>query len=124
MAGQGRIGCRVPVHDDMTHHCFYIDDGKLGPMEMSFVAEAKDVVAVGIKANRKILVRCQMGLNRSGLVVALALVDLGFSAQLAINWIRRKRNPDALCNPWFVEYIHNYYAHVGKPSQEEGTGGS
>lgn len=121
MAGRGMSGQRVMGSLMDNHHSFYISDAKLGPLEMSFVSEAKDLVAQGIVDDMKILVRCQMGLNRSGLVVALTLLDQGFTPAMALSLIRAKRSPDALSNPWFVEYIHSYAAHLGMPSQEEGT---
>lgn len=119
MAGRGSGPTRV--FGNLSHEVFYIEDNKLGPVEMSFVSEAKDLATQAIHSGLKVLVRCQMGLNRSGLVVALTLVNLGFPAQGAIELIRGRRSRNALHNPWFVEYIHNYAAHVGMPSQEEGT---
>ena len=52
-----------------------------------------------------VLVRCWMGLNRSGLVVALVLMRLGYSAADAIDLIRTQRSRFALCNPLFVQYL-------------------
>jgi len=54
----------------------------------------------------RILTTCQQGRNRSGLVNALALVELGFRPTDAIAAIRLARGPNALCNPWFVQLVH------------------
>ena len=52
-----------------------------------------------------VLVHCQAGLNRSGLVTALALVQQGMKAIDAIRLIREKRSPMALCNPYFTKWL-------------------
>jgi protein-tyrosine phosphatase len=44
-------------------------------------------------------------LNRSGLVVALALAQQGMTADEILSLVREKRSPWALCNRSFVEYI-------------------
>jgi hypothetical protein len=57
------------------------------------------------KQGRKVLARCQAGWNRSGLVIGLILLKEGYSADEAIELIRSKRSPYALCNPDFVRYL-------------------
>jgi hypothetical protein len=52
-----------------------------------------------------VLVRCQAGLNRSGLVTALVLMLDGHSAAGAIRLIRARRAPAALCNNHFVQWL-------------------
>jgi protein-tyrosine phosphatase len=64
-------------------------------------------VVDALKENKKVLVRCQAGYNRSGLVVALVLLRLGYTADDAIALIREKRSEHALCNELFVEYIQD-----------------
>jgi protein-tyrosine phosphatase len=54
---------------------------------------------------KKSLSRCQAGLNRSSLVVALVLIKEGFSADEAIELIRTKRSAHALFNKSFVDFI-------------------
>jgi len=54
---------------------------------------------------KKVATRCQMGWNRSSLIVALVLLEEGYKAQEAINLIREKRSPAALCNPEFVRFL-------------------
>lgn len=54
----------------------------------------------------QVLVHCQAGLNRSSLVVAVALMQEGMSAVDAINLLRTKRSPACLCNKGFEEYLH------------------
>lgn len=49
-----------------------------------------------------------MGWNRSGLVTAIALMELGLSARGTIFNIRRARGPKALSNRYFVAIIKQY----------------
>ncbi|MFK0050056.1 hypothetical protein ACIQU4_39300 [Streptomyces sp. NPDC090741] len=51
------------------------------------------------------LVRCNAGYNRSGPVVAQALIELGQPAMTAIQLSREGRSPWALNNQMFVEYL-------------------
>jgi len=51
------------------------------------------------------LVACQAGLNRSGLVSALALIKMGRTARDAIALLREKRSPFVLCNPSFERWL-------------------
>jgi hypothetical protein len=57
------------------------------------------------QSGKRVLIRCQAGLNRSGLVTALVLIREGFSPEEAISMIREKRSPDALFNRQFVEFL-------------------
>lgn len=52
-----------------------------------------------------VLIRCQAGLNRSGLVTALVLILAGYAPAQAITLIRNKRSPLALFNNHFVKWL-------------------
>lgn len=54
-----------------------------------------------------VLVHCQAGLNRSSLVMARALMLEGWTADMAISWIREKRSPACLCNPAFEAWLRS-----------------
>jgi protein tyrosine phosphatase len=54
---------------------------------------------------KKVLIRCQAGWNRSGLITALVLIREGYTAAEAIHLIRQQRSSWALCNPDFVEFL-------------------
>lgn len=56
------------------------------------------------------LVHCQLGINRSALVVARALMLRGYSADAAIALIRTKRSSVCLCNPHFESWLRNFDA--------------
>lgn len=70
------------------------------------VAVAK-VVAKHLRRGHSVLVVCNSGLNRSGLVCALAMVMLydGHHREAVIQRIRRVRDQEALSNQWFVSAI-------------------
>ncbi len=57
------------------------------------------------KKGKRVLVRCQAGLNRSGLVMALMLIKDGLSPREAIDLIRSRRSPYALCNLDFEDWL-------------------
>lgn len=86
-----------------------IDDDKLS------LAEAKTVVGAARRVNelrkkgRRVLVTCNMGVNRSSLVAALALVLSGVSADDAVARLREKRKPPSgmtpLSNKHFVRAL-------------------
>ena len=52
-------------------------------------------------SGKRVLVRCQMGWNRSGLITALVLMRGGHTAEDAITLLREKRGDGVLCNPDF-----------------------
>lgn len=52
-----------------------------------------------------VLIRCQAGMNRSGLVTALVLVMAGLTPGQAITLIRLRRSPGALFNQYFVDWL-------------------
>ena len=56
-------------------------------------------------AGARVLVRCQAGVNRSGLVTALILMLAGYEAREAISLIRAQRSPMALCNEDFERWL-------------------
>lgn len=52
-----------------------------------------------------VLVNCQAGLNRSGLVMARVLMLQGRGADEAIELIRTQRSEACLCNPAFEQWL-------------------
>lgn len=59
-----------------------------------------------------VLVHCQAGLNRSGLITVLALMLDGMDADTAIKWLREQRSPAVLCNPVFEQFLRDL-CHCG-----------
>ena len=80
------------------------DAGVDGALAERLDAVARDVATV-VEDGRRVLVRCSGGLNRSGLVVALALGHLGHEPDAAMALVRDARGPWALTNPGFVSHL-------------------
>ena len=57
------------------------------------------------QAGKKVLIRCQAGLNRSGLTAALVLIEAGYTPDEAITLLRTKRSSYVLCNAEFEAFI-------------------
>ena len=60
-----------------------------------------------LKQRGPVLIHCQAGLNRSGLVAGKVLMMEGYSADEAIKVLREKRSPAVLCNPAFEENLRS-----------------
>ncbi len=62
-----------------------------------------------------VLVHCQAGLNRSGVVTALALMLNGdvATADKAIALLRARRGEAVLCNPLFVTWLRSQDGLLG-----------
>lgn len=85
-----------------------LDDTKEVPMPVEQVREVLDVsraVHVARVLDRRVLVACAMGLNRSGLVTALALRRAGYDPKSAVEKVRAARGPDALSNARFERMV-------------------
>lgn len=91
-------------------------------------------VAQQVKLGKKVLVTCMAGLNRSGMVTAMALHLLtGWSGELCVERVQERR-PMALCNDTFAQWlIDNLKAsddpqlpslHGNEPVQGNGEEGS
>lgn len=90
----------------VEHLCVEVPDGALTSEEIEGVCAAAKLAAESVRDGRRVLVRCHSGYNRSGLVVAQALIDQGYSAADAIFLIRYRRSKWALNNPLFVDYLN------------------
>jgi len=87
-----------------------IDDAKPTNLEIRKILQAGHEAALHIRAGRRTLVTCHAGLNRSGIVTALALMGNGIHCDRAIEMVRAARGPDALFNSHFVKLLK----HLGK----------
>ena len=73
--------------------------------DMSRVVEAARWAYQRWSSGQQVLIRCQAGLNRSGLLTALVLMLAGWEAEEAIRLIRAKRSTVALFNDDFVDWL-------------------
>src|SRR6266540_1999754 len=74
------------------------------------VRELAVFIASLVTSGRRVLVHCTEGLNRSGVVAARALMEMGLTASDAIDLVRRQRGPSvdglpALGNDAFVDWL-------------------
>lgn len=89
----------------IPHRLALVPDGPLDAGQLAAVQEEARAVTEAVRAGRRVLVRCQSGYNRSGLVVVQALVELGLDTAGAVRLVRERRSPWALHNGLFVEYL-------------------
>lgn len=88
-----------------------LNDAEPTGLEVETALAAASDVAKYVGNGEKTLVTCAAGLNRSALVVALALLRLrpNLTPDEIIERIRRRRAPMALNNPYFVELIRDMH---------------
>jgi hypothetical protein len=91
--------------DGVEHVVARLADAVLDPPNITRVHELGSLISSAVQDGRRVLVRCSGGLNRSGVVVAEALVQLGHSPAESLVLVRAARGPWALTNPGFVAYI-------------------
>ncbi|MBL3666645.1 dual specificity protein phosphatase family protein [Streptomyces sp. M2CJ-2] len=99
---------RLPGHGPgpgVEHHVWPIPDGPLDGTQLLGVMRLAEAACEALDDGRKVLVRCYHGYNRSGLVVAHALMRRGSSADAAIRLIRARRSGWALHNELFADYL-------------------
>ena len=79
--------------------------------DVPFIADAEMIHTVGeriaalVREGKHVAVSCLSGVNRSGLLVGRALVELGYTPQEAVDAVRRARGPMALSNQQFVRFL-------------------
>ena len=80
-------------------------DGPVDAKVYSEVEAVADWIFKEWKSGRRVLVRCQAGINRSSLVAVLVLLRDGWTVDDAIAQVRAKRNQYALSNKHFEKYL-------------------
>jgi hypothetical protein len=72
------------------------------------VEELADEVVKRLRGRQKVLVHCQAGLNRSGLLAATILKKLGYTGDEDVEKLRLTRGTDqVLCNSTFEDHVRN-----------------
>ncbi len=92
--GWGARYIEVALHDN--------DPDKYGGTAWSRIEHTAEVVAQDVTDGKEVLVHCLQGWNRSGVVVARAMIHLGWEPFEAIRTVRLMRHPMALSNPHFT----------------------
>lgn len=80
-------------------------DGTMALIDVERLLRTAQWARARWRSGDRVLVRCQAGLNRSGLVVCLVLMLEGLSPTDAIATVRQRRSPMALCNQGFVQWL-------------------
>ena len=96
-----------------------VPDASIADIDLRRLREAVDFGFNRWKSGDRVLVRCQAGLNRSGLVTALILMLDGLSAADAIKAIRTNRAELALFNYDFVSWLLAEGANFLAPSSSQ-----
>ena len=99
-----------PADWNIQEFRYGVPDASISDIDLNRLRQAVEFGYDRWKAGDRVLVRCQAGLNRSGLVLALILIKDGLTPQEAINRIRENRGSDALFNADF----HNWLLQEGE----------
>lgn len=93
-----------------------VPDAAIADIDLNRLKQAVEFGYTRWMAGDRVLVRCQAGLNRSGLVTALILMSTGLDAETAIREIRTNRSEDALFNQDYVTWLMKEGAAFIAPS--------
>ena len=93
----------VPWHVEELRFGFY--DAGLAPESAQRAIALARYAHSRWQEGARVLIRCQAGVNRSGLVTALTLMLAGLTAADAIELMRQRRSPAVLSNTHFVEWL-------------------
>ena len=84
---------------------FGIMDSDMSDFNLEDLKALVETAHADWKAGRRVLIRCQAGINRSSLVMALVLIRDGLSAKKAIELMRQQRGQAVLSNHHFVDWL-------------------
>jgi len=79
--------------------------GKAAGYDMDAIRQLVVTAHADWKAGKRVLIRCQAGINRSSLICALVLIREGLTAKRAIDLMRRQRGMAVLANSHFVDWL-------------------
>ena len=96
-----------------------VPDASITDIGLDRLRQAVDFGYDRWKQGDRVLVRCQAGLNRSGLVLALILIKDGLTPQDAIARIRDNRGEDALFNRDFYNWLLTEGESFFSPSSQQ-----
>ena len=92
------------VGDPHPRYSFHpLDDAPI--IDAELIHTVGERIAVLIREGKHVAVNCLSGVNRSGLLVGRALVELGYTPEEAIAAVRGARGPMALNNQDFVRFL-------------------
>jgi protein-tyrosine phosphatase len=108
-----------PADWKVQEYRYGVPDARISDMDLSRLRQTVNWGYKQWKKGDRVLVRCQAGLNRSGLVTALILIKNGMSPEDAIRTIRKNRADIALFNEHYVNWLMTSgEAFINQPSSE------
>jgi len=108
-----------PADWNIQEFRYGVPDASITDIDLDRLRQAVEFGYDRWKSGDRVLVRCQAGLNRSGLVLALIMIKDGLTAQSAINCIRDSRGPDALFNENFHAWLLKEGEKFFSPSSQK-----
>ena len=96
-----------------------VPDASITDIDLDRLRQAVEFGYDRWKQGDRVLVRCQAGLNRSGLVLALILIKDGLKTAEAIARIRDNRGEDALFNRDFHNWLLTEGESFFSPSSQQ-----
>lgn len=99
-------------------------DGDMSDINWADLYQAVDIAYVDWQNGLRVLLRCQMGANRSGLLMTLLLRKHGYTSNDAIALLREKRSTWVLCNPEFEKWLLELDDPLETGDRDEKTGNS
>jgi hypothetical protein len=94
----------------VAEYVLQLGDSNITRWEARYLLDLADAVRVAVRrveAGQRVLVNCQAGLNRSGLVTALVLLYFGVDTEVVVDMIRGARSDLCLVNDSFVDFIES-----------------
>ena len=108
-----------PADWNIQEFRYGVPDASIKDIDLDRLRQAVEFGYDRWKHGDRVLVRCQAGLNRSGLVLALILIKDGLTPIEAINCIRDSRGPDALFNENFHAWLLKEGEKFFSPSSQK-----
>ena len=111
-----------PADLNVQEFRYGIPDASILDVDLERLRGAVEFASIRWKAGDRVLIRCQAGLNRSGLVTALVLFKEGMNPETVISLIREKRHADALFNESFENWLLESGAEFIRPLSSSQSG--
>ena len=108
-----------PADWNIQEFRYGVPDASITDIDLDRLRQAVDFGYDRWKQGDRVLVRCQAGLNRSGLVLALILIKDGLTPAQAITRIRDNRGEDALFNRDFHNWLLTEGESFFSPSSQQ-----
>ena len=108
-----------PADWNIQEFRYGVPDASIKDIDLDRLRQAVDFGYDRWKQGDRVLVRCQAGLNRSGLVLALILIKDGLTPTQAISRIRDNRGEDALFNRDFHNWLLTEGESFFSPSSQQ-----